>query len=159
MDVTLYDWNPHAAATALTMAGLLVLGVSVVIRERYSLVSRAFLLMLFTASVWFFAFSWMYCARDEAVALWWAKAAYLVVPFICAAMYHFTLVVLGIYKFEGDKLVLALSVADKKGVARPTEFRGSKDKHVQVLTMSKTTDLIPAFKPRTPVTAIATAKR
>jgi len=111
MDVTLYDWNPQAAPMALTMAGLLVLGVSVVIRERYSLVSRAFLLMLFTASVWFFAFSWMYCARDEAVALWWAKAAYLVVPFICAAMYHFTLVVLGIYEQHRRQAIAAWTVS------------------------------------------------
>lgn len=98
MAPALYDWNPQAAATALTMAALLLLALSVLIRERYSLVSRAFVLMPLTAGAWFFAFSWMYCARDEDTALWWAKAGYLAVPFICASMYHFTLVVLGIYE-------------------------------------------------------------
>jgi PAS domain S-box-containing protein len=98
MDPMLYNWNPQAAASALTMVALLVLGLSVVVREQYSLVSRAFVVMPLLAAAWFFAFSWMYCAQDEGVALWWAKAGYLAVPFICASMYHFTLVVLGIYE-------------------------------------------------------------
>lgn len=54
--------------------------------------------MLATTSFWLFAFSWMYSASDEATAMWWAKLAYLDVPFICAAIYHFTVLVLGIYQ-------------------------------------------------------------
>ena len=91
-----YAVNPSAAPTLVTTVALLFLGLLVLIRERASFTSRLFALMTLSVSVWFFAFSWMYCAIDERVALWWAKAAYLGVPFTCSAVYHFTVAVLGL---------------------------------------------------------------
>ena len=91
-----YAINPSAAPTLVTTVALLCLGLLVLIREQASVASRLFALMTLSVSVWFFAFSWMYCATDERVALWWAKAAYLGVPFTCSAVYHFTVAVLGL---------------------------------------------------------------
>jgi PAS domain S-box-containing protein len=48
--------------------------------------------------LWLFSFSWMYSATDEGVALWWAKFAYLGVPFIPSSIYHFTVTILGTYE-------------------------------------------------------------
>jgi hypothetical protein len=48
--------------------------------------------------VWLFAFLWMYCAEEKTVALWWARAAYLGIPFVCSAVYHFTISVLRLYE-------------------------------------------------------------
>jgi two-component system cell cycle sensor histidine kinase/response regulator CckA len=91
-----YLLSPVAIPTFITACALLVLGLVVLSRERPSPVPRLFFIMTLTVSVWFFAFSWMYCATNERVALWWAKAAYLGVPFIAAAVHHFTVAVLGL---------------------------------------------------------------
>lgn len=83
---------------------MLALGLAGLIRERASRVSVLFGLLTLAASVWLFAFSRMYVASDEATALWWAKAAYLGVPWIPAAVYHFTVAVL---RVEGRRRRLA----------------------------------------------------
>ncbi|WP_447979822.1 ATP-binding protein [Candidatus Nitrospira bockiana] len=89
-----YALNWHALPTLLSAGVLLVLGWLVLVRERASLVSVLFFLLTLTMSIWFLAFSGMYLATDARTALWWAKAAYLGVPFIPAALYHFTAVTL-----------------------------------------------------------------
>lgn len=97
-DLNDYQYNAYAIPPFFTSVVLLCLGLAVVLRERASPVSRILLLMLGTTSFWLFAFSWMYSASNESTAMWWAKLAYLDVPFICAAIYHFTVVVLGLYQ-------------------------------------------------------------
>jgi PAS domain S-box-containing protein len=92
-----YTLSPYAVPTFLTSTGLFVLGLVVLARERGSAISVLFHLLTLAVSTWLFSFSWMYCATDQRVALWWAKAAYLGVPFIPAAIYHFTVAVLGLY--------------------------------------------------------------
>jgi len=77
---------------------ILVLGVAVLIRERVSRLSVLFFLITLSMYLWLFAFSWMYSATDEGVALWWAKFAYLGVPFIPSSIYHFTVTVLESYE-------------------------------------------------------------
>jgi PAS domain S-box-containing protein len=94
-DPAAYAFSPFAIPTVATTVAMLVLGAIVLIREQGSRVSRLFCLTTITICLWLFSFSWMYCATDERVALWWAKAAYLGVPFIPTAIYHFTLAVLG----------------------------------------------------------------
>ncbi len=64
-----------------------------------------FFLVTLPIGVWFFAFSWMYCSTDQTVAYWWAKAAYLGVPLLPSAIYHFTVVALQIDQ-RYKKLVL-----------------------------------------------------
>ena len=93
-----YTFSPYAIPTFVTAVALLLLGLTVLVRERISLVSVLFFLMTLTVSVWLFGFSWMYSTTNESVARWWAKAAYLGVPFIPSAIYHFTVVVLRIYQ-------------------------------------------------------------
>lgn len=104
-DLSNYHFNFYSLPPLLTSAILLSLGIAVLLRDRASQISRIFFLMLATTSFWLFAFSWMYSASDESTATWWAKVAYLDIPFICAAIYHFTVLVLEIYQ-QHRRLVL-----------------------------------------------------
>ena len=94
LDPAAYAFNPYAVPTAATTLAMLVLSAMVLLREQGSRVSWLFFLTTLTICIWLFSFSWMYCATAEPVALWWAKAAYVGVPFIPAAIYHFTVAVL-----------------------------------------------------------------
>src|SRR5262249_12258902 len=69
----------------------LLLGVSVAWRQRGTRGGLLFLLVPLTIAAWAACFSLMLCARDAAVALVWARAAYLAIPLIPAAVYSFTL--------------------------------------------------------------------
>ncbi|MBI4004436.1 MAG: hypothetical protein HY353_05380, partial [Candidatus Omnitrophica bacterium] len=95
-----YAFSPYAVPTAATAVAVLVLSAMVLLREQGSRVSWLFFLTTLTICIWLFSFSWMYCATDERVALWWAKAAYLGVPFIPTAIYHFTVAVLGVERTQ-----------------------------------------------------------
>lgn len=95
-----YFWNPYALPVILAASATLLLGIWVANRERSSAVSLLFCVLTLCLSIWLFAFSWMYCSRESEVALWWAKAAYLGVPFIPSAIYHFTVTVLGLFPFH-----------------------------------------------------------
>ncbi len=89
-----YTFSPYAIPTFVTTAAILFLGLLVLIREWGTPVSVLFFLTTLAIGVWLFAFSWMYCAANEQIALWWAKAAYWGVSFIPAVIYHFTVAVL-----------------------------------------------------------------
>jgi PAS domain S-box-containing protein len=97
LDLQNYGFNPYALPVISTFLSILFIGVYVLLRERNSSVKNSFFLMTLVAAVWLFAFSWMYSAKDESVAAWWARAAYLGVPFIPCAIYNFTAKVLRIY--------------------------------------------------------------
>ncbi len=92
-----YHWNIFALPVFITAAIILFFGLSVLIRERYSAIGTAFFLMTLPACVWLFSFTAMYSAHDPRVALWWAKAAYVGVPFIPSTIYYFTVRVLRLY--------------------------------------------------------------
>src|SRR4051812_23110753 len=92
-----YAFSPYAIPTALTTLLMLVFGLRVLTR-RVSRVSAAFFALTFFASIWLFAFTFMYSATRPDAALLWARVAYLGVPFIPAAVYHFTLEMLRIVK-------------------------------------------------------------
>ena len=98
LDPSNYHFSVYSIPTLVAMAAILLLGVFVLMRERISTVSTAFLLVSLTVSIWLFCFSMVYSAANESVALWWAKAAYLGVPFIAPATYQFTVVVLRIFE-------------------------------------------------------------
>ena len=93
-----YEFNPYAIPTFGTAAAIFLLGLLVLFRERGSLVSLLFLLVALTVGLWFFGFSWMYCAVDARVALWWAQTAHLGIVLIPSAVYHFTVCTLNIYR-------------------------------------------------------------
>ena len=63
-----YVFSPYAIPTAVTTVLMLLFGVAVLMR-RVSRVSGAFFSLTFFASVWLFAFTFMYSARDAAHAL------------------------------------------------------------------------------------------
>src|SRR4051812_10459212 len=94
-DAAAYDFSASAVPTLLTAVLMLGFGASVLAR-RVSRVSMTFFSLTVAAAVWMLAFTWMYCARDAATALYWARKAYLGVPFIAPAIYHFTIEILRI---------------------------------------------------------------
>ncbi|MCG3176566.1 MAG: hypothetical protein MOGMAGMI_01524 [Candidatus Omnitrophica bacterium] len=110
-DVTCYTANPHALPVFFTLAATLILGIYVLLRERHSAVSVAFFLMTLPAAIWLFAFGMMLCSERQAVAHVWARAEYLGVPFIPAAVLHFTLRVLGHYQAHRRKVLAAFFAA------------------------------------------------
>lgn len=94
LDTSSYALSIYALPTLLTMVAIFVLGIVALVHERFSPVSVAFFAITLAVSIWLFAQSMLFSSRDDAVALWWARAAYLGVPFIASATYHFTVVVL-----------------------------------------------------------------
>lgn len=92
-----YTFSAFAIPTLVTTVAVLCLGAAAILRERASSVSLVFGLLTLSIAVWQLAFTCMYCAVDRGVALWWAKAAYLGVPFIPAAVFHFTVSVLRLH--------------------------------------------------------------
>jgi PAS domain S-box-containing protein len=97
-DPTLYLFSSYAVPTLVAMAAILLLGLFELLRDRVSFVSGSFFLVTLTVSIWLFATSLQYLSADEATALWWAKAAYIGIPFIAPATYGFTVAVLKISK-------------------------------------------------------------
>jgi PAS domain S-box-containing protein len=81
----------------LTALAVVLLGVAALIRERASRVSVAFVFIELAVSFWLCGAALMYCARDEAVAVWWARLRYLGIPFIPSTIYLFSAVAMGIY--------------------------------------------------------------
>ncbi|MGH2567411.1 MAG: PAS domain S-box protein, partial [Bacteroidota bacterium] len=104
-DLSNYSLNLYALPTFAVSCAILLIGILSLLRERVSLVTLSFFLTTFVFSLWFFSFSWMYCAIDEEVAAWWAKAGYVAIPFIPAAIYQFTVVELGIHDRQQKGLV------------------------------------------------------
>ncbi|WP_447970281.1 PAS domain S-box protein [Nitrospira sp. M1] len=89
-----YVFSIYALPTIVTAVVVFLVGLTVFIRERGSVVSWLFVAMVTPFSLWFFGFTWMYCARLESVALWWVEFAYIGVPWIPAAIYHFMVEIL-----------------------------------------------------------------
>ena len=90
-------FGPLVALTLATGTLVFLLGATVVIRERASRISLLFLALTTSVAVWLFAFSMMYAATDERTALFWARAAFIGIPFIPTAVYHF---VVGLARLE-----------------------------------------------------------
>ncbi len=98
LDPASYTLSPYAFPTFISAVAFVLLGVAVFLREGRSRLGLLFLNMTLTIAIYLVAFSWMYASLHTSVALWWAKAAYLGVPFIPSAIYHFTVVVLRLYE-------------------------------------------------------------
>lgn len=111
VDPANYAFNPYAVPTFTAAAVMLILGMTVLIRERATLVSVSFLMMAMTIGVWLVGFSMMYTATDQEVGLWWARSAYVGVPLIPAAVYHFAVVVLGLSAHRRPLVMMAWCLA------------------------------------------------
>src|SRR6266550_3637149 len=94
-DAASYGFSAYAVPTAVTALLMLGFGASVLAR-RVSRVSLSFFALTLAAAIWEMAFTLMYCARDASTALFWSRMAYLGVPFIAPAVYHFTVEMLRI---------------------------------------------------------------
>ena len=90
-----YAFSPSAIPVALTAVLIFAFGIRVFAR-RVTNVSTAFLSMTIVVAIWMTAFTGMYSTTDATIALRWARAAYLGVPFIAPALYWFTLEMLRI---------------------------------------------------------------
>ncbi|HYP39432.1 MAG TPA: diguanylate cyclase [Chloroflexia bacterium] len=99
--------SAYSIPTLVMSLALLLLGTLVLVRERVSLVSISFLALSLAVATWLFAFSFVYSAQDAATALWWAKGAYLGVPFIAPAAFQFTAAAL--HKLRGYTRAIVLS--------------------------------------------------
>ncbi len=95
LDLARYTVSPYAVAPLLVGITIWILGILVLLGERVSRVSVLFCLVTLSIGVWLVSFAGMYCAPDAEVARWWAKAAYLGVPLIPSAIYHFAMEVAG----------------------------------------------------------------
>lgn len=92
-----YAITAHAVATLLTSVVTLTLGLIVSIRQRHYRVGRLFGAITIPISIWLFFFSLMSAATSAQHALTWARLGYVVIPFIPAAAYHFSVVLLRLY--------------------------------------------------------------
>ncbi len=106
MDPSQYALNTFALQTLTVATGILLLGILVLLRERWSTEGILFWICTVTIGIWLFCFSWMYSAANKDIALFWAKSAYLGVPFIPSAIYHFSVVVLRISSSYRRRIIL-----------------------------------------------------
>ncbi|HYO75304.1 MAG TPA: PAS domain S-box protein, partial [Thermoanaerobaculia bacterium] len=105
-----YAFSPAAIPVAATAVLVLAFGFYVVSR-RSSAASTSFLTLTIVVAIWMAAFAAMYSATDAAIALAWARKAYLGIPFIPAAIYWFTIEVLRIAERRRLAHVVAWSCA------------------------------------------------
>ncbi len=110
LDSTRYGVSPFAVPTFVTAVLMLVFGAGVLVR-RASRVAGAFFALAASASVWLVAFTFMYCAKDAATALFWARAAYLGVPFLAPSIYHFTAEMLRIARERRGAIIAGWVIA------------------------------------------------
>jgi PAS domain S-box-containing protein len=92
-----YSFNVYAVPPAVTVLGLLLIGVAGLIHERASRASVAYFCINLAVGVWLSGLAAMYCATSEADAIWWARFHFLGVPFIPSTIYLFSTIAMGIY--------------------------------------------------------------
>jgi diguanylate cyclase (GGDEF)-like protein/PAS domain S-box-containing protein len=90
-----YAFSPSAIPVAVTAVLIVTFGLRVILR-RFSAAGASFFALTMVVAIWMTAFTGMYSTTDPAVALRWARKAYLGVPFIPAAIYWFTIEMLRI---------------------------------------------------------------
>jgi PAS domain S-box-containing protein len=93
-----YSFSLYSVPLILVVVSLLLLGIFVLVRERVTLVSSLFSLITLVVGVWLFCFAFVYSSADKETALFWARAAFLGVPFIAPAVYTFSIAVLRIQR-------------------------------------------------------------
>src|SRR5688572_4223510 len=89
-----YQLNAHAIACLLTSVVTLAFGVVVAFRQRRYRVGRLLGVLTLPIAWWQLAYGLMSSATTSGVALFWAHAAYLAIPLIAPAAYHFSVVLL-----------------------------------------------------------------
>src|SRR5690242_6195588 len=86
-----YGYAFPAVPPVIVGSCMIVLAISILIREKASRVSLAFSGVIVSAAFWLLSFGGIYNARDVATAIFWAKIENLGVAFIPCALFYFTL--------------------------------------------------------------------
>lgn len=84
-----YTFNVWAIPPFITSLVILLLGVLVAVREKFSRVSRFFLFYTLTLTVWQFCSAAMYVSTVDDAGRVWAKISHIGVLFIYPAIFHF----------------------------------------------------------------------
>lgn len=92
-----YSFSAYAIPVAVTALLIISFGARLLIRTRNA-VTISFFGVTAVVAIWLSTFTFMYLSRDAALALHWAKLAYLGVPLIAPAIYQFAAEVLQIRK-------------------------------------------------------------
>ncbi len=108
-DLSNYSLNAYAVPTFAAALVVFIVGLLILFRERIYLVSLSFFFLTIVFTAWLFCFSWMYCAQNEASALWWANTVYLIIPLGPPAIYQFAAAVLRVHA-ENKRLLWAMWV-------------------------------------------------
>lgn len=108
LDPNNYTFSFYIVPTLISAVASIALGVWVLMREPISGVSLAYVAVTLSITGWLGSMSMMYWTTNEHVALWWAKAAHLVIPFIASNCYLFTAQVLR--EVERRKVLIWLSM-------------------------------------------------
>lgn len=97
-DINNYTFNYLAIPVVIVSVISLTIVIYRVIRDKFSFLSLSFFLLGLNVFIWLFSFSWIYCAKNVYVALWWTKVAYLGLPFLPTTILNFSMVFLQIYR-------------------------------------------------------------
>jgi PAS domain S-box-containing protein len=89
-----YGSVAYAVPPLMTAVAILLLGLLVLLHEKASRVSATFFSVTLTIFIWLACFGLMYASESAESARRWAVLAYLGVPFIPTAFYHFSITVL-----------------------------------------------------------------
>lgn len=87
-------FNPHALPPLITAIAILLLGLTVVVREKGSRESLLYLSYTLAASTWMFCVSVALSLSSEAMAYRWMIISSAGVTMLPASLYHFTVVVM-----------------------------------------------------------------
>ncbi|HVO33414.1 MAG TPA: diguanylate cyclase [Elusimicrobiota bacterium] len=93
-----YHYLYSAAPPVIVALCILIVGLAILIHERASRVSLAFMGLCLSGSVWLGAFGLTSMARDPDFALWWAKVDNSALLFVPSILFYFTLMV--VRRFE-----------------------------------------------------------
>ncbi|MGA7615508.1 MAG: EAL domain-containing protein [Thermoanaerobaculia bacterium] len=102
-----YFANGFALPTVVTAIAVLLLGSIVFYRERDSGLGPLFSLICLGVAHWLLSVSLVYSSRFAITALMWSRIAFLSIPLIPAAVYHFAAALIGVSR-ERRRMVLAL---------------------------------------------------
>ncbi len=81
-----YHLSLLALQTLLIGLGIIFLGLFALFRMRQTPVSITFFLMTLTVGQWLVTYAWVYATDDIQLAHWWAKAGYVGIAFVPAAV-------------------------------------------------------------------------
>jgi PAS domain S-box-containing protein len=93
LDPTGYSVNLHSVGPWVVGVLIALLGITILLREHGSAVSRAFCALTTSVAIWLLSAGVLSSTVDEPLALWWAKAANFGVVFIPSTVFIFTLTV------------------------------------------------------------------